>query len=188
MSTYLFVYGTLRRGVGHPMHKLLSAGAEALGVATYAGRLFDLGPYPGVVPDPTGHWRVTGELYRLHQPESLLGALDEYEGCAPHSPQPHQYRRVLQPVRLAISPDGRAEHPEVRAMCPDGESVQAWVYIYNAPLDFLLDARRSGARQIESGDYLPGGQLPTGSGYDTCTDSGKDTANDRGDCIGNRSR
>ena len=174
MSTYLFVYGTLRQGAGHPMHRLLSAGAEpaaeAMGRATYAGRLFDLGRYPGAVPDPTGNWQVTGELYRLRQPESVLEALDQYEGCAPHSPQPHEYRRAMQTVRLANLPKGEATHQQ-------DEAVQAWVYIYNAPLDFLLDTLRSGARQIESGDYLQGEKFPTSTGYNTGNDADKDAGN-----------
>lgn len=131
MSTYLFVYGTLRRNVGHPMHKILSAGAEPAGEGAFRGRLFDLGRYPGAVPDNTGRWRVRGEIYRLRSPETVLNALDEYEGCAPRNPQPHQYRRELQPVEGT-----------------DGEAMEAWIYLYNAPLN--------GAPQIESGDFLAG--------------------------------
>jgi hypothetical protein len=165
------------------MHRLLSAGAEpaaeamaeSLGSATFAGRLFDLGLYPGAVPDPTGNWQVTGELYRLRRPESVLEALDQYEGCAPHSPQPHEYRRVLQPVQLANLPEGRA-------MCPEDRTRQAWVYILNAPLDFLLDTLRGGARQIESGDYLQGGKSPPGTGYNTGDDTGNDAGKDAGNC------
>ena len=157
MSEYLFVYGTLRGGVGHPMHKLLSAGADAAGSATYAGRLFDLGRYPGAVPGPHSAgadygWRVIGEVYRLRDPATVLEALDEYEGCAPSSPQPHEYQRVLQPVRLAGNPEDKGGSPEHRA-------VQAWVYLYIAPL--------SGARQIESGDYLLGGKFSAASGGGT---------------------
>ena len=129
MSAYLFVYGTLRKGAGHPMHRILSAGAEAAGEATFQGRLFDLGPYPGVVPDPAGRWRVAGEIYRMNRPEPLLSALDEYEGCAPQDPQPHQYRRTVQPIRWG-----------------NGEQGEAWIYIYIASLKV--------ARRIESGDYL----------------------------------
>lgn len=129
MSAYLFVYGTLRKGAGHPMHRILSAGAEAAGAATFQGRLFDLGRYPGVVPDPAGRWRVAGEIYRMNTPEPLLSALDEYEGCAPHHPQPHEYRRAVQPIQWA-----------------NGEQGEAWIYLYKGPLKV--------ARQIESGDYL----------------------------------
>ena len=129
MSVYLFVYGTLRKGAGHPMHRILSAGAEAAGAATFQGRLFELGRYPGVVRDPAGQWRVAGETYRMNRPESLLSALDEYEGCSPHHPQPHEYRRSVQPIHWV-----------------NGEQGEAWIYLYNAPTN--------GARQIESGDYL----------------------------------
>ena len=135
MSAYLFVYGTLRKDVGHAMHKVLTGGAEPDGEGAYRGRLFDLGRYPAVVPDESGRWRVTGEIYRMHTPETLLSALDEYEGCAPHDPEPHQYRRALQPVQRE-----------------NGRMVEAWIYLYNRPLN--------GVRQIESGDFLRRGVAP----------------------------
>lgn len=139
MSAYLFVYGTLRKGAGHPMHRILSAGAEAVGEATFQGRLFDLGRYPGVVPGPAGRWRVAGEIYRMTRPEPLLSALDEYEGSAPQNPQPHEFRRAVQPIRWG-----------------NGEQGEAWIYLYIAPLN--------GARQIESGDYLhPKSTMPESS-------------------------
>ena len=129
MSAYLFVYGTLRTDVGHPMHRVLIASAGLAGQATYRGRLYDLGRYPAAVPDNTGRWHILGELYRMREPEPLLHALDEYEGCAPGDPEPRQYRRELQPV-----------------LTQSGESVAAWMYLYNRPL--------RAARQFFSGDYL----------------------------------
>lgn len=135
MSAYLFVYGTLRTDVGHPMHRVLIASADLAGEATFRGRLYDLGRYPAAVPDDTGRWHVLGELYRMGNPEPLLHALDEYEGCAPEDPQPRQYRRELQPVLMQ-----------------GGASVEAWIYLYNRPL--------GAARQIVSGDYLSRGGGP----------------------------
>lgn len=61
---------------GLPLHGLLAAGARLVGRATAAGRLLDLGPYPGLVAGPG---RVRGELYRLEAP-GLLPVLDRAEG------------------------------------------------------------------------------------------------------------
>jgi gamma-glutamylcyclotransferase (GGCT)/AIG2-like uncharacterized protein YtfP len=74
---------------GFPLHRLLAGRAELVGPATAPGRLFDLGPYPGAVPDPEG--AVCGELYRIGD-LSLWAALDSAEGP--------QYHRDETPVRL----------------------------------------------------------------------------------------
>ncbi|HLE20340.1 MAG TPA: gamma-glutamylcyclotransferase family protein, partial [Vicinamibacteria bacterium] len=44
---YLFVYGTLRRGGGRDLRDLIGVSPKFLGRATAAGRLYDLGSYPG---------------------------------------------------------------------------------------------------------------------------------------------
>ena len=56
--------------------------------------------------------RVIGELWKLTQPELVLQALDEYEGCAPSSPLPHEYERTIQPIEF------------------NGQVTEAWMYIY----------------------------------------------------------
>lgn len=92
-ASLLFAYGTLRRGA--PMHALLEGPARYLGPARFAGRLWDLGHYPGVT-DGARHV-VHGELYALPEPgrEALLDTLDRYEGDA--------FRRS---VREVVTPDG----------------------------------------------------------------------------------
>lgn len=71
----VFVYGTLRGGDVRAHHL---DGAEYLGTHTLEGyQLFDLGPYPAVVP---GEGRVVGELYELAT-ETHLAVLDQIEGC-----------------------------------------------------------------------------------------------------------
>ncbi len=131
MAEYLFVYGTLRQGAGHPMHRLLLSHAGLVGRARYRGRLFDLGSYPAALPDDSGQWKIAGELYRIHAPGPLLAQLDRYEGCAPESPKPHDYHRERQEVTLE-----------------DGSSVKAWIYLFTQPLP------AEGASIIPSGDYL----------------------------------
>ena len=129
MDQFLFVYGTLRAGAAHPMHRLLQAQALDLGEARFSGRLMDLGHYPAAVPDHTGQWQVVGELYQMLEPAPLLEALDRYEGCADNDPEPREYRRE-----------------QVRVDTKDGISRLAWVYLYNLPL--------KSPRWIPSGDYL----------------------------------
>jgi gamma-glutamylcyclotransferase (GGCT)/AIG2-like uncharacterized protein YtfP len=83
MSTYVFVYGTLRRG---EINDLARAAARAglpipeyVGVASVAGRLYDFGDWPGLLPDPAGA-AVTGDVYRI-DPALLpvMDAIEEYE-------------------------------------------------------------------------------------------------------------
>ena len=105
----LFAYGTLRRGA--PMHGLLEGRTTWLGRASAAGRLVDLGAFPGLVPAQCPGEIVYGDLFAIEeaQREALLDALDRNEGAS--------FARVQQRV------DG-----------PDG-SVRAWVYSYLGETD-----------------------------------------------------
>lgn len=80
----------------------LLRGAVSLGPARIAGRLFDLGAYPGVVAGGAGE--VLGELLQLPDAEALAG-LDRYEGVDPVEPGRGLYRRVR---TQALAEDGRA--------------------------------------------------------------------------------
>jgi gamma-glutamylcyclotransferase (GGCT)/AIG2-like uncharacterized protein YtfP len=129
MSDYLFVYGTLRQGVGHPMNQQLVAHARFVSMARYQARLYQLSYYPAAVPSASADDQVVGELYQLLQPELLLPVLDQYEECGEGFAKPHEYWRELQQVTLE-----------------NGTSVSAWVYIYNRDTSAL--------QQIQSGDFL----------------------------------
>jgi gamma-glutamylcyclotransferase (GGCT)/AIG2-like uncharacterized protein YtfP len=137
MQEHLFVYGTLRRACGHPMHRVLAGQARFEGMARYAGRLYDLGAYPGVVPAPQGPPAVRGELYALPRPQAVLPVLDRYEGCTERYDPGAEYRREQQPV-----------------LRDDGQVVSAWIYLYNRPCDALPP--------IVGGDYLQHGQRGDG--------------------------
>ena len=77
----LFAYGTLRRGA--PMHGLLEGRATWLGPASAAGRLVDLGAFPGLVPAQAPGDRVHGDLFAIARAaRGLLDALDRYEGAS----------------------------------------------------------------------------------------------------------
>jgi gamma-glutamylcyclotransferase (GGCT)/AIG2-like uncharacterized protein YtfP len=126
----LFVYGTLRDDPAHEMFHVLARNAKFVGEATVAGRLYDLGEYPGLVLSSDGTDRVKGELYRLNEAtaKNALSVLDDYEGLGATDPLPHEYRRAL-----------------VTACLTDGRSITAWAYI--------LDRPSSSLPRIMSGDF-----------------------------------
>ena len=129
MADFLFVYGTLRRACAHPMHAVLAADSRYVGIAHYQGKLYRVSHYPGVVPSSNPVQRVVGEVYQLLKPAQTLAELDRYEECSADFPAPREYRRVLQQVTLE-----------------NGDSVSAWVYLYNHSTDKLT--------AISSGDFL----------------------------------
>ena len=49
INPLLFVYGTLLSSVDHPMARRLGREADLLGPATFAGRLYRVSWYPGMV-------------------------------------------------------------------------------------------------------------------------------------------
>ncbi|MCI0400228.1 MAG: gamma-glutamylcyclotransferase [Gammaproteobacteria bacterium] len=127
---YLFVYGTLRKALAYPLHRILAMHAEFIGDAILAGRLYDVGDHPAVVPSIDHTDVVHGELYYLREPQRILKRLDRYEGCIGPTGRRAEYRREGLEVILNNT----------------GERVRAWVYLYNLPTDDL--------NRIHSGDYL----------------------------------
>jgi gamma-glutamylcyclotransferase (GGCT)/AIG2-like uncharacterized protein YtfP len=118
MTPFLFVYGTLMRGFPSLKDWRTKAGAKYVGRARIAGKLYDLGQYPGLLP-AGNHTRqyVAGELYEMSVPERALALLDRYEEFLPENPKESLFVRKIVPVRL--------ESGEVR---------RAWVYFYNRPV------------------------------------------------------
>lgn len=124
----LFVYGTLMRDGGGPAHRYLAHGATYVGRGHVAGRLYDLGRYPGAVPAtgprppdtaiPASGEVVRGELYELHDPDRLLRTLDEHEGCSVRNGAPTEFYRAVVTVRA-----------------DDGDDVPAWIYWYGWSVD-----------------------------------------------------
>lgn len=127
MPELLFFYGTLLT----PFHRAAQLHIDQhlvfRGRATMRAALFDLGLYPGAVPD--ADHIVRGELFEMTNQERVLSRLDELEGYRPGDASTSLYTRELTPVTLE-----------------DGSQVQAWVYFYNAPV--------GRAPRIASGDYL----------------------------------
>jgi gamma-glutamylcyclotransferase (GGCT)/AIG2-like uncharacterized protein YtfP len=124
-SDRLFVYGTLMRDFDHPMAQLLSRSADFIGQARCQGRLYLVKHYPGMVLSDTADDVVSGELYRLKQPEALLREFDMYEACGEGFAEPTEYIRRLLPVTLVDGAAGEAQ------------TAEAWTYLYNWPVAAL---------------------------------------------------
>ena len=128
MASFLFVYGSLRKAAGHPMHALLARHCAFHAKGHMQGRLFEVDGYPAAITSRHRGDRVHGEVYRIID-EQVLAALDDYEECTERFPEPHEY--VRQPVT---------------AILQDGTSITAWVYLYNR--------NASSLERITSGDYV----------------------------------
>jgi gamma-glutamylcyclotransferase (GGCT)/AIG2-like uncharacterized protein YtfP len=99
----LFVYGSLRSECDNPNARLLREQADSLGRATVQGSIFRVETYSAFQHQPDGI--VQGELWRLHDPDKTLAALDDYEG-------PEFSRRAT------------------TATTSDGTSASTWIYVY----------------------------------------------------------
>ncbi len=117
MSEFLFVYGTLASHSEHAMHRHLAGNAAHAGEGYFNGQLYRIGPYPGAIPSSHPDDKVFGELYRMNDPQKVLGPLDDYEGCGPDAPQPPEFVRRLETIHLE-----------------DGTRAQAWIYLFNRPV------------------------------------------------------
>ena len=104
-ESLLFTYGTLMSGFC--LHRLLTERAQYVGRGRVPGRIIDLGPYPGALPDAAG--TLHGEIYRVLDP-ALWPVLDSAEGA--------QYHRR-----------------EVIVRSEDGRELAACIYWYIGPLD-----------------------------------------------------
>jgi gamma-glutamylcyclotransferase (GGCT)/AIG2-like uncharacterized protein YtfP len=127
-SVYLFVYGTLRSDCGAAQAELILQHFTLVGSGSVQGQLYEIDGYPGLVLSTDSRHATKGELYQLTGSAAVLEQLDEYEGCTPANPKPHEYRRREVPVKL--------QH---------GGDLLAWVYLYNWPL--------SSRKRLEEGDY-----------------------------------
>lgn len=108
----LFVYGTLRKVYGHPLHDLIASHSVRSSEARVRGLLFDMGSYPGMTAG-AGEGFVHGELYEIDSEwPRIIAALDEYEGS--------EYRREL-----------------IEAELSSGERNAAWAYVLNVDTNGL---------------------------------------------------
>ena len=77
-DSLLFVYGTLRPFVEIAMAQWLRRSARYIGPAIMRGRLYDLGPYPGMTRARGRRELVVGDVYRVTRPK-VFRVLDRYE-------------------------------------------------------------------------------------------------------------
>jgi gamma-glutamylcyclotransferase (GGCT)/AIG2-like uncharacterized protein YtfP len=105
---WIALYGSLMRGLGAMESLGVSDRLRYVGPCICAGKLFDLGDYPGL---RRGDARVVGELFALIEPQ-VIDVLDEFEGFDPERPRESLYLRE-----------------RVELILP--ARTQAWIYLYN---------------------------------------------------------
>lgn len=129
-----------RGAMGRDQRRRLARESVRVGDGRIAGRLYDLGAYPGLVlssdlhegaatlPVRTRAEVVRGEIVRLSCARDTFAWLDLYEGIVPGEPDP-PYERTVGGVLTTRW--GR---------------LSAWVYAYRG--------RISAARRVPGGDWL----------------------------------
>jgi len=128
-NEYLFVYGTLRKAFDNPMAKLLRQEADYEGEGVVDGKLYDIGRFPGAIISCRDSIEIKGEIYALRIADRIFAYLDQYEGYSPNIFASSLFRRE-----------------KCQVTCDDGDEIEAWIYIFNEPLD--------GYPLIERGDYV----------------------------------
>jgi gamma-glutamylcyclotransferase (GGCT)/AIG2-like uncharacterized protein YtfP len=90
---HVFVYGTLRRGCANDITRLQPA-PRFVAMASLAGTLYDLGPYPGLLLQ--GDALVQGEVYAITaELEQVLDRIEEIEPS-----QSSEYFKRVVPVTV----------------------------------------------------------------------------------------
>lgn len=117
--SFLFAYGTLQPGLAPEPMAALVGRLQAVGEGCVRGRLYDLGEYPGAVLEESGA-EIRGTVYRLPEGDSLLPALDAYEGFEPDCFEGSLFIRIKHDVYLA-----------------DNGSLRCWMYVYNGRVQGL---------------------------------------------------
>ncbi|MGA2207380.1 MAG: gamma-glutamylcyclotransferase family protein [Terracidiphilus sp.] len=114
MSDCLFAYGTLQPGRVPAEVAPLAAKLRPVSKGFVHGVLYDLGRYPGAVPNPSAKSKIAGTVMELPEDENMLARLDAYEGFDPLAPEASEFVRERQAVELN-----------------GGGKVECWFYRYN---------------------------------------------------------
>ena len=125
---HLFVYGTLLDN-GNTYGAYLQQHCTLLQPGKLRGRLYDMGEYPGAIPDASSEQYVHGSIYLMDEPEKILKIIDDYEGFGDDQEQPNLFIRILTSIETIDGP------------------VECWVYVYNLPVDGLLWIRSGRYKQ-----------------------------------------
>jgi gamma-glutamylcyclotransferase (GGCT)/AIG2-like uncharacterized protein YtfP len=114
MTSYLFVYGTLRPGYAPAEIAATVALLRPVGRGSVRARLYQFADYPGAVLDAAAE-PLAGEIFALPaECEGALARLDAYEDFRPGAPAESLFLRVETPVARE-----------------DGSKLLCWVYVYN---------------------------------------------------------
>ncbi len=122
---HIFFYGTLMRGFPLRERAGIETWIRFAGRGAVRGALFDLGPYPALVP---GDGMVRGEVYCCVDRDRLLPRVDALEHYDPDRPRTGESRREAMP-----------------AMLDDGRRLRVWAYVYNRVLGAAI--------RLPAGDY-----------------------------------
>lgn len=128
---YLFVYGSLRKAMGHPAHEFVQKYYEYIGEAKTKGILYNLTDFPAAIQTDDEKY-IVGELYKIKNLDELsfaMAQIDDYEGVLDEDGNTPLYKKVKGDVILE-----------------NGDNINAWVYFYNRNID--------SQSIIESGDIL----------------------------------
>jgi gamma-glutamylcyclotransferase (GGCT)/AIG2-like uncharacterized protein YtfP len=121
---HVAVYGTLMRPFDAQARLGIADQLAFEGPCRFEGALYDLGAFPGAVPD--GNDVIDGELFRILDPRAMP-KMDRLEHYDPDDEDGSTYvRRVVD----LVAPEGQ----------------QAWIYWYNAPVDE--------GRRVPSGSWI----------------------------------
>ncbi|MDR9415873.1 MAG: gamma-glutamylcyclotransferase family protein [Gracilimonas sp.] len=98
-STFLFVYGTLKRGFNNQVAEHLHRTQTFVGEGSFPGKLFKISFYPGAVYQPKASTKVYGDLFQITEhADSLFSLLDDYEGIHPNEPETAEFKREIIPI------------------------------------------------------------------------------------------
>ena len=122
-TEYLFVYGTLRKGVELPINKQIQKHLEWIGQAEMQGELFDIGEYPGAkqLSNDVESF-IKGDVFKILD-QKVLKVLDDYEGFYANEPDSSEYLRKDEMLEL------------------DGKKIIVWLYWYNRSTDNKIRIR-----------------------------------------------
>jgi len=128
MSDHLFAYGSLQPGCAPRPIASTAAKLRPVGAGFVRGRLYDLGSYPGAVPDPNAKGRIAGTVLQLPEDASVLRELDEYEGFDPQAPERSEFVRERVLVEMAA-----------------GGAMECWIYRYSRRPDPRREVKGDGS-------------------------------------------
>lgn len=128
--SYLFVYGSLRKGFQHSAYNYIKRYFDFVADAKTKGVMVDMGEFPAASPSNDAHY-IVGELYQLKnlsEYDFAFAQLDDYEGLCVEAGEIPMFRREL--VIAETETDNK----------------EAWVYWFNDSIE--------GYPLIASGDIL----------------------------------